>query len=166
MNATGHFRADQGDEKSRFPAAFVAGLVVISVIVLIFFFATRSSEPTQPGRQSRLPFTAEARNYAGNIHFQNLALSESSNMLNQHFTYLDGVISNGGPRAIKAMEVLVEFHDPFNQVILRETHRVITASAQPLAPGQQRSFEITFEALPPEWNQQYPTIRVTGLVLQ
>jgi hypothetical protein len=166
MNSTAHFGGGPNEEKSRFPAAFVAGLIVISVIVLIFFFATRSSEPTQPNRRPKLPFTAEAQSYASNIHFQNLALSESSNMLNQHFTYLDGVISNGGQRAIKAMEVLVEFHDPFNQVILRESHRVIAASAQPLPPGQQRSFEITFEALPAEWNQQYPTIRITGLVLQ
>jgi hypothetical protein len=165
MSSTGNF--GQGDEpKNRFPAAFVVGLVVVSLIVGIYFLATRSSHPTQSTHQPKLPFSAEAQTYAGNIHFQNLALSESSNMLNEHFTYLDGVISNGGTQTIQAMEVLVEFHDPFNQVILRERRRVISASNQPLAPGQQREFEITFEQLPAEWNQQYPTIHVTGLILQ
>lgn len=153
-----------GEDRGRFPAAFVAGLIVVAVIVVIVFFATRSSRPPQPGQEPKLPFSAEAQSYAGNIHFQNLALSESSNLLNEKFTYLNGVISNDGSRTIQAMEILVEFHDPFNQMILRETHRVI--SSQPLAPGQRRDFELTFEHLPAEWNQQYPTIRVTGLIVQ
>ncbi len=163
MTSTGNFG---GDEKRGFPAAFFAGLVVVSIVVIVFLVATHSSKPTKPAQQPKLPFAADAQNYAGNIHFQNLQLSESSNMLNEKFTYLDGVISNGGARPIEAMEILVQFHDPFNQVILRETHRVISDSSQPLGPGQQREFQITFEDLPAEWNQQYPTIRVTGLVLQ
>lgn len=152
------------DEKRGFPAAFVVGLIVVALIVAVTYFVTRSSRPPQPGHEPRLPFSAEAQSYAGNIHFQNLALSESSNLLNEKFTYLDGVISNDGSRTIQAMEIRVEFHDPFNQMILRETHRVI--SSQPLGPGMKREFELTFEHLPAEWNQQYPTIRVTGLVVQ
>lgn len=155
-----------GEEKRGFPVAFVAGLVVVSIIVIISLVATHSQKPAQPGQEPKLPFTADAQSYAGNVHFQNLELSESDNMLNEKFTYLDGVISNGGARSIEAMEILVEFHDPFNQMILRETHRVISAPAVPLGPGKQREFQITFEHLPAEWNQQYPTIRVTGLVLQ
>ncbi|MDE3171112.1 MAG: DUF2393 family protein [Acidobacteriota bacterium] len=152
------------EEPSRFPAAFVVGVVVVSAIVAISLFVTRSSHPARPGQVPQLPFASEAQNYAGNIHFQSLALSESSNMLNEKFTYLDGVISNDGSRTIQAMEIRVEFHDPFNQMILRETHRVI--ADQPLGPGKQLNFEITFEHVPAEWNQQYPTIRVTGLVLR
>lgn len=156
-----------GDEGRRFPAAFIAGLVVVSVIVVIFLFATHSSAPTKPAQKPKLPFSAEAQTYAANIHFQNLQLSESLNMLNEKFTYLDGIVANNGAHPIQALEVLVEFHDPFNQVILRDTRRVISNSDQPLGPGKQRAFDITFtQQLPAEWNQQYPTIRVTGLVLQ
>lgn len=154
------------DEKRGFPVAFIVGLVVVSAVVLILLLTTHSSKPTKPAQQPKLPFSAEAQSYAPNIHFQNLQLSESSNMLNEKFTYLDGVVSNTGTRTIQAMEVLVEFHDPFNQVILRDTRRVISASNQPLGPGQQLAFSLTFGGLPAEWNQQYPTIRVTGLVLQ
>jgi len=164
MGSTGNFG---GEEKSGFPAAFLAGLVVVSIIVIVFVVVTHSDKPAQRAPQPKLPFTAEAQSYAGNIHFNNLALSESDNMLGEKFTYLNGVISNDGPRTIQAMEVLIEFHDPFNQVILREAHRLISAPAAPLGPKQQREFSITFlEQLPAEWNQQYPTIRVTGLVLQ
>ena len=75
------------------------------------------------------------------------------------------MIANDGARTIGALEITVVFHDPFDQVILREAHRVISASDQPLAAGQQRPFQITFEGVPVEWNRQYPTIRVTGVVL-
>jgi hypothetical protein len=164
MSSTGNFG---GEEKRGFPAAFVAGLVIVSVVIIIFVAATRSDKPAQRRQQPKLPFTAEAQSYAGNIHFNDLNLSESDNMIGEKFTYLNGVISNDGTRAIQAMEVSVEFHDPFHQVILRETHRVISAPAAPLGPKQQRQFSTTFfEHLPAEWDQQYPTIRVTGLVLQ
>ena len=164
MSSTGNLG---GEEKSGFPAAFLAGLVVVSIIVIIFVVATRSDKRAEPTKQPSLPFSAEAQSYAKDIHFHSLELSESDNMLGEKFTYLNGVISNDGTRGIQAMAVSVEFHDPFNQVILRETHRVIAAPAAPLGPKQQRQFSITFfEHLPAEWNQQYPTIRVTGLVLQ
>lgn len=164
MNPTGNLGNEEG--KNRFPAAFVVGLIVVSAVVAVFLFATHLNRPRKPGEQPSLPFPADAQSYVGNIHFQQLALSESSNMLNEKFTYLDGAVSNDGARPIQAMEVLVEFRDPFSQVVLRETHRLISASGQPLAAGRQRNFELIFEHLPAEWNQQYPTIRVTGLVLQ
>lgn len=164
MSSTGNLG---GEEKRGFPAAFLAGLVVVSIVVIVFLVATRSDKPSQPAPQPKLPFTAEAQSYAKDIHFNNLQLSESDNMLGEKFTYLNGVISNDGTRAIEAMAVSIEFHDQFNQVILRETHRVIAAPSAPLGPKQQVPFSITFfEHLPAEWNQQYPTIRVTGLVLQ
>jgi hypothetical protein len=164
MTSTGNFG---GEENSGFPAAFFVGLVIVAIIVGIFVIATHSDKPAQPVQQPKLTFTAEAQSYAASIHFDNLDLSESDNMLGEKFTYLNGVISNNGARTIKAMQVLIEFHDPFNQVILRETHRVISAPAAPLGPKQQRQFSVTFfEHLPAEWNQQYPTIRITGLVLQ
>jgi hypothetical protein len=163
MSSTGNLG---GEDKHGFPAAFLAGIVVVSIIVIISLIVTHNDKPPQPGHEPKLPFAADAQSYARNIHFNSLELSESDNMINEKFTYLDGVISNDGTRAIEAMEILVEFHDPFNQVILRETHRVISAPAAPLGPGKQREFQVTFEGLPAEWNQQYPTIRVTGLVLQ
>jgi len=163
MSATGGF---DREDKGRFPAAFAVGLVIVALVVLAVVLATHSTHPTQPGHEPKLPFDSAEQAYAPNIHFQNLELSESSNLLNQKFTYVDGIVANDGSRAIKALEIKVEFHDPFNQVILRETHRVISESDKPLAAGQQRAFNLTFDGVPVEWNRQNPTIQVTGLVLQ
>jgi hypothetical protein len=163
MSSPGNF---DHEEPNRFPAAFAVGLVVVSLVVVVLLLATHSTHPTQPGHEPRLPFGAAEQSYAANVHFQKLEMAESSNLLNQKFTYLNGVISNDGARTVRALEVTVEFHDPFKQVILRERHRVISASGEPLGPARQREFQITFEGVPVEWNRQYPTIQVTGLVLQ
>jgi hypothetical protein len=76
------------------------------------------------------------------------------------------VISNDGVRNIRGLDVTLEFRDPFNQVILRDTEHLIPVSAQPLAGGARRDFQITFEHVPSEWNQQYPAIQVIGLILE
>lgn len=150
----------------RFPAAFAIGLAVVSVLAIVFLIATHSLHPTPPSREAVLPFGPAERSYADNIRFKKLEMSESSNMLNQKFTYLNGVVANNGARAVPGLDVVVEFHDPFNQVILREKHRVISPNDLPLRPGEQRDFQFAFEDIPAEWNRQYPAIRVTGLVLR
>lgn len=164
MSTSGGF--NQNEEKGRFPVAFAVGLVVVALVVVVLLFATHSTHRAQPGHEPKLPFRAAEEGYAANIHFQKLEMAESSNLLGQKFTYLNGVMANDGARTIQELQITVEFHDPFNQLILRETHRVISASDKPLTAGQQRAFQIAFEGVPVEWNRQYPTIRVTGLILK
>ena len=60
----------------------------------------------------------------------------------------------------------IEFRDNLNQVILRETEILIVAGAEPLQAGQRRDFQVTLEHLSTAWNQQYPSIRPTGLILE
>jgi hypothetical protein len=94
-------------------------------------------------------------------------MSRSTNMIKQEFTYVTGTMSNDGDRNIRAMEVTVEFHDAMNQVILRDSQFVIAPQGDaPLNAGLSRDFQVTLEHVPAEWNQEYPSIRVTGLNLQ
>jgi hypothetical protein len=155
------------EEKSRFPAALAAGTVVIlfvaGAIVLLSHFIT----PPRQAADVTLPFGAAEQAYASQVHFQNLQLSHSNNLLNQEFTYVGGIVSNDGPRAVDAIEVVIEFHDAFHQVILRETERPIRRTDMPLRVAEQREFQITIEqGIPSQWDQQYPSIRVTGLSLE
>jgi hypothetical protein len=93
-------------------------------------------------------------------------MARATNFLKQEFTYVAGTISNDGVQTIRAMEVAVEFRDDLNQVVLRETEVLIPPNAEPLPAGQRRPFQITLEHIPAEWNQQYPSINVTGLTLE
>jgi hypothetical protein len=152
---------------SGFPAAFAVGAVVVLLLFGGLLLLTHSNHPHKAAVAPKLPFGAEEQNYAANIHFQDVEFSQASNLLNQEFTYATGKISNDGSRAVRALELTLEFHDQFNQVILREKQRAIDLTGPPLPAGQARDFQITVEQhIPSTWNQQYPSIRVSGLVLQ
>ena len=154
-------------ERSGFPAAFAAGAAVVLVLAAGLVLLTRSTTQTRRAAVvEKLPFGPQEQAYAQRIHFQDIQMAQSSNLLNQEFTYVAGTISNGGDRTVRALEATFEFRDQFNQVILRETERLITRNAQLLASGQGRDFQITLEHIPSDWNRQYPSIRMTGLILE
>ncbi len=154
-------------ERSRFPAAFAVGLVIVLLLVGGFLWLTRVTERRVPPQVGKLPFGTEEQAYAGQIHFDPGQMSQATNFLNQEFTYVAGTVSNAGPKAVRALDVVLEFHDPFNQVVLRDPQRIITGDEQPLKAGESRDFQVTLGAhLPVEWNRQYPVIRITGLVLK
>jgi len=154
-------------ERSAFPAAFAAGIVVMAIVVLGVVLLSRGGKSHMPAATDQLPFGAVEQAYAPQIHFTGLQMAQSSNLLNQQFTYVNGTVSNDGTKTVRALAATVEFHDQFNQVVLRQTQQVVGAGTDPLKAGQSHDFQLTIEqALPAEWNQQYPAIRVTGLVLE
>ncbi|MGH9684836.1 MAG: hypothetical protein ACRD4S_14635 [Candidatus Acidiferrales bacterium] len=154
-------------DKSRLPAAMAAGVVVVVLIVgglmLVTRYVARHSPP--PAAQ-HFPFGPQEQEYSQHIHFTNIQMAHAENFLNEDFTYVAGTIDNGGVRALHGLEVTIEFHDPFNQVILRESRQLIGPQAPPLAAGQHQDFQVTLQHLPDTWNHQYPSIRVTGLALE
>jgi hypothetical protein len=155
------------DEGRQFPAAFVAGLVIVFIVGACVVGVSRYARSRESAAAAaKLPFGPAEQAYASNIHFDNITMARATNMLNQEFTYVAGVMTNAGSQSIRTLEVTMEFHDPFNQVILRDTQQLVTPANAPLAAGEHRDFQVTLEHIPAEWNQQYPTIRVTGLVLR
>jgi hypothetical protein len=153
-------------ERSQFPIAFAAGAVIVLLLFGGFLVLTRVMHSHDSAAVAKLPFGAGEQVYAQNIHFLDIQLAHAGNFLNQDFTYVAGTTFNDGPRKIRAMEVTVEFHDPFHQVILRDTNRLISPGAGGLDAGQRSPFQIQMEHLPAEWDKQYPSIRVTGLILE
>ena len=156
-----------GNEGSRFPAAFVVGLVVVFIVVACAAAVSRYAHSRESAAAAvKLPFGPTEQAYASNLHFGDIKMARATNLLNQEFTYVAGTMTNGGTRAVAALQVTIEFRDPFNQVILRDDESPIARTNVPLAAGDHRDFQITLEHIPVEWNQQNPTFRVTGLALQ
>ena len=154
------------ETKRGFGAALLVGAAIVAVLLGgLFWLAQRQSSEAPRGEQA-LPFGSAEQAYAERIHFLDLKMSRATNFLSQEFTFLYGVVSNDGNRTIRRMEVTVEFRDQLDQVVLRDTHRILDAKSAPLNGGFRRDFELTFEHIPDDWNRQYPTIRVTGLVLE
>lgn len=156
------------ESRSRFPTAFVLGLVIVAIVFGGFILVLHATHRQAADVAARpLPFGAAEKEYAARIHFTDIQMATANNMINQQFTYVAGTIANDGTQVITGLEVSVEFSDPFKQVVLRDTSRLIGSKDAPLPAGQHRDFQITLDgALPDTWDHQYPAIRVTGLVLQ
>lgn len=142
--------------------AVVIGVAVV-VAAAIYFPSGRSGRSTGPGMPSPLPFGAAEQSYAAKVQFGDFAISRAENYLHQEVTTLTTGLRNTGDRLIREMEVTLEFHDVMRQVVLREPRRILNSSSVPLAAGETRTFEISFEHLPDLWDRQAPAIRVTGL---
>src|SRR5271154_5920963 len=153
------------DNRSRLPIAFGAGLLIVCLIFGGIFLITRKIHSNGPAPDVKLPFGPTEQAYAERIHFTDMHMAKATNFLNQEFTYVAGTMANDGVRDIKAMDVSVEFRDPFKQVILRDSEHLVGADTATLAAGQKGTFQFSVEHLPPEWNHEYPIISVTGLVL-
>lgn len=152
-------------ERSRLPVAFVIGLVIVALLVGAAVLLSRYSTPAGPEALKPLPMGPTEQAYASQIHFLEPKMSRAANFLNQEVTFIFGTMENGGNRRIKQIEITLEFHDPFNQVVLRDKQRLFSQYDAPLTAGQQRDFQVGYEHISAQWNNVYPTIRVTGLDL-
>jgi hypothetical protein len=158
--------SDDRRGRSGFPAAFAMGVVIVLLLTGGLVWLTRVTQSRGARPVGKLPFGPEEQAYAQHIHFQGGQMSQATNFLNQEFTYVAGTVSNDGSRALRALDVMFEFRDPFNQVVLRDPQRIL-ADGSLLKAGESRDFQVTLGAhLPSEWNRQYPAIRVTGLLLE
>ena len=157
----------ESDDKKRLLVSFLAGLAIVLLVGGgIVYFLSRTKPSGGSAAEQPLPFGTAEQAYAVHIHFLNPQMSRLANFLNQEVTYISGTIANDGARDVREIEVTLEFHDPFNQVVLRERRRLLGSRAQPLGGGERRDFQIALEHVSAEWNQQYPSIKVTGLTIE
>jgi hypothetical protein len=165
--------ADSRNGSWRLPllVAAAVGLAVLGGIIWL----GPPAPPRTPAVPAALPpLTAEEEAYLSQIEISRLELSRWQNYLGQQVTYLDGLVTNHGPRRIVALELTIEFQDVLGQVVLRENWRaigggrpsVLAPRPTPLATAESRSFRAAFEHIPDDWNRGRPRVRVTGLLLE
>ena len=143
----------------------LAGAVIVGLLLLVFW--TPSQHMAQPAPSAKpLPFGPGEQSYAANVKFENLKMSRFENMFKQQVTYLAGDIHNSGNRTVADVEISVEFRNIENQVVLRQTLRPMEPKPVAITPGQRQSFQLGFDQVPDDWNENYPTIRITGLLLR
>jgi hypothetical protein len=116
--------------------------------------------------------------YAASLPFSQLAMSESANLSGGKLTYLDGHIVNTGSQTVNAVSVQVVFQNdegltpqidtvPLTLIRMKQPYiDTEPVSMQPLKPGDDREFRLTFETIPENWNQQMPQMRIIHTVLR
>jgi hypothetical protein len=150
------------------PLTVGMGLVVAVAILLSLWFLF---EPLQSHKSNSVqesivikmsPFEQE---YSKKIEVGKLAMSRAENFLHQEVTTLTGELYNGGTEPVLGLALTTEFVDDMNQIVLRESRMVLGSPAAPLAPGERRAFEISFDHVPNSWNMQTPAVRISHLQL-
>jgi hypothetical protein len=151
-------------ERGRFSfALLLAGAAAVIIFAALYFSPGRQSPPDAAHRGPRFSFGPVEREYATKIRLENSTLSRAENFLHQEVYTLSGEVVNGGERAVRGIEVTIEFFDEMNQIVLRETRSIIVPGAPPLGAGERRPFEVSFEHVPSSWNTQPPLVEITGL---
>jgi Protein of unknown function (DUF2393) len=156
------------DSERRSPTVLLIGAVGMILIIALFYWASRYAPAPIKPLQIPLSMGPAEQEYVSHIEFEPQAqqVARATNFLNQEATFVFGTVKNNGSRSVRQIEVTLEFHDVFKQVVLRDKERLWSPDAIPLAPGHMRDFQITYEAMPAQWDQAYPTLRITGLNLQ
>jgi hypothetical protein len=159
--------APELEKRGRMPvAAWVAAvLIVVALVGALVFFGRK--KPVE------VPNTLQpADAYAASLPLTQFAMSESENLTGGKQTYLDGEIVNTGGRTVTAVTVQVVFQndedlapqidtEPLMLIRVKEPYiDTEPVSAEPLKPGDEREFRLTFETVPENWNQQMPEVRV------
>lgn len=146
--------------------AIAAGVIVAVGVVLLFIYSRGS------GGARALPPNTPLDPYAANLHISNLAMSRSTNYIGAQITYVDGQIVNAGNRTVTGITAQVLFRDYTNIVTQNTTEPmqfirtrnpyidVEPVSAAPLQPAGQQDFRLVFDGVSPNWNGEFPEIRL------
>ena len=155
------------EEKGGVPPAVwgAAALVVVVLIAILVFVGRHKAAPPPRTLQS-----ADA--YAAHLPLSQLAMSEAESLSGGKLTYLDGHVQNTGDQTVTGITVQVVFANDLQMPPTIETVPLMlirmkdpyvdtqTVAAAPLKPGDDREFRLTFEAVPDNWNQQMPEVRI------
>ena len=130
----------------------LAGLIAVLVLQQHHAVSRQaSSAATRPA------LTADQKAYLASLSFADLRMSAAVNFLGSTVTYLDGTVTNQGTKPVRRLVVELNFVDPFNQVVLRETTHPLAGHS--LQPGETQAFRVTFDHMPAEWNQGPPAVK-------
>lgn len=160
---------ERGSDANRgSPAVLIIGALAMIVVIGVVYWASRYAPAPIKAPEIPLTMGAAEQDYVPHIEFEAQAqqVARATNFLSQEVTFVFGTVKNNGPRPIRQIEITLEFHDVFKQVVLRDKERLFSPDAIPLESDHMRDFQITYETMPAQWDQAYPAIRITGLNLQ
>ena len=154
------------EQRKPLPLNILLGALVIVAIALTFWLAFKSPQGSSSRDASSsvfVPMSPAEQAYAKSIQIENIALSRAENFIRQEVTILNADAVNAGQQSVASLTVTVEFFDDLHQVVLRESRSVLGSPSAALAPGQRRSFSISFDRVPSSWNRQPPSMRIAYL---
>ncbi len=142
----------------------IVALMLAALIAVAVMMQHRGPEANLDSAGAAASLTDEEKDYISRVEVSDPRMSAADNFLGDTVTYLDARVTNHGQKAVRKVDVQLEFVDTLNQVVLREVAHPINARTPPLQPGQMRVFRVTFEHMPVDWNQAPP--RMTTIMVR
>jgi hypothetical protein len=134
----------------------LAMAVVLIAAGAVFYFSR-----SHPPANNTPALTAEAKAYVQNLRLSGVSIKATESFAKQTITEIEGTIANAGDRAVRSVEIVCVFYDPYGQVILRERVPIVKAA---LKPGESRPFRLAFDDIPASWNNQAPQLVIAGIL--
>jgi hypothetical protein len=139
------------------------GIVIVGIVVgiLALIFRAEQKKPVAPPA------------YVANLKFSDMKTSAAQNFVGATVSYLDGAITNTGDKTVIHAVAQVTFKDDMGQTAQREElpirvlrtggpyDEAVDLNLSPLAPGQSKTFRLTFENISAQWNHAYPDLQIT-----
>ena len=164
--------AGAAKERNWVPLALAGGLVA-SVVAAGLLLADRP----KPANVAT-PITAAADPYAVDLALSNVVMSESGNLAGGKVTYVDGHITNAGPKTVTGITVQVLFRSytkevaqnetlPLKLIRMREPYiDTEPVAADPIKSGKEQDFRLIFDKVSPDWAGALPEIKIVHVDLQ
>lgn len=143
-----------------------AAALVVAVVVGVVVLAARK-RPEAPLVTLQGPDA-----YSASLPLTDFAMSEAANLSGGKLTYLDGHVRNTGDKTVIGATVQVVFQNdeglapqidtvPLTLIQMKEPY-IDTGpiGGDPIKPGDDREFRLTFETVPDNWNTQMPEVRL------
>ena len=130
----------------------VVMLALLAIVVYIWHSQRAAELSANP-----IP-SEEQKAYFRQLEFTDAHMSVAQNFLGDNVTYLDAQMKNMGTKTVRRLDLDLTFVDMLSQVILRERAYPINSRTPALKPGESRPFRVTFEHIPPDWNQAVPAM--------
>ena len=163
----GGSRPEVAETRSPLPW-IIAGVVILVALGILLLAGRHPAAPASPGGAG----LAQPDPYASSLLLTGIKMSESGNLSGGKLTYLDGQITNKGGRTVRGITVQVAFRSGPGLLAQKETMALNLVrmtdpyvdtepvSADPIKPGDTRPFRLIFEHVSPDWDGQYPEVRI------
>ena len=108
--------------------------------------------------------TPEAKAYSSKLKLANVEMKATESYVGAAVIEILGDITNNGDRELKQVDLTCIFHDPYDQVVLREPASIVRTKTGSLKPGETKRFRLPFDNIPDSWNQRMPTLVMGQIV--
>jgi hypothetical protein len=134
-----------------------AGLVAFAVMALASCGGTKQASKPAP--------TPEETAYLQNIQLMPGRAEAAQNFLQHTVTTIYGTVANKGKKTVLYLEISLTFSDIEGKPIEQRKAYPIGGTTLPLKPGESREFHVSFDKVPPMWNQAVPKMAPVRVIL-